>query len=189
MGHGGIAHQQRNHRVAPGQCRLDLDPDEVSRVVEPPAPVGAFSREPAVAHLGQHHVALHDPLREDRAEVGAQRDRVHVLENTTLPESRLQVLVEPPGLLVAVVAMISDEDPWYRRIRRAARREDPGRTVGVHDKLKPGRRPSHWPGRGRVRRQITRHAANWTFGRILSGRGRPRPYTYRRAVATPGASS
>src|SRR5262245_34789456 len=81
------------------------------RVVQPPLGCAQRAhREPSRPDHHEHGVTLPEALAELRAEVLPERDRIDVLEDIIASKRLGEVLADPVGDVVAVVAAIAEED-------------------------------------------------------------------------------
>ena len=94
-------------------CRLDLDPNKIVRVVQPPASRAIGGIQPSRADDGEQDMALADLLAKDAAEVDAQGDRVHVQEHILVTQRFGQPVTDPPDRVATVVATIRNK---YARV-------------------------------------------------------------------------
>ena len=94
-----IADQHGDDRDLAAEGGLDLDPDEVARVVEPAIPARSGDREPSVPDYGQEDLAAGDLLGQDLAKILTQRDRIDVLEDLRRDRNapRGDRRADPPG--------------------------------------------------------------------------------------------
>ena len=113
VGHGGPADEDWNHRNSPSNCGFNLDPHEITRIIQPPCPLrGSLLKrdaQPVIADHGQQDIALADRLAQVIAKIDAEGNTVHILEDAPLPKLRDQPLENPIGRIQAVVAAIGQK--------------------------------------------------------------------------------
>ena len=113
-GHRRAVDEHRNDAGVARQGGLDLEADEVLRVVEPATAVVVGDGQPLVPDQREQHVAGADGGRDPLHEVVARIDRVDVLEDLVLAEPRTQAVEEPARRVGGLLASIADEDSRHR---------------------------------------------------------------------------
>ena len=109
------AQQHRDDPHPRAQRRLDLQPDEVGRIVQAPTS-GVIDRfQPAVADQRQQHGAGRHRALDGLGEVVTRLDRVDVLEHPIRAEGPDQLAVDQIGLERGVLASVAQEDPRVDR--------------------------------------------------------------------------
>src|SRR5262249_27343516 len=108
--HRGILDQNGNYELALPQCRLDLDADEVTRIIQPPTPVSIGTGDPIASDHGQQHVTYRELLVDSHREVEARLDAVDVEEYLLHPEGRFQMVAQASGERCVVVTAVADKD-------------------------------------------------------------------------------
>ena len=131
------------------QGRLDLDADEVLRVVQPslafPRPFSVTNFKPLLSDNRQQDVALSHRLVEVFAEIDADRGCVDVQKDVVAAEMRFQAVVNSARDVLAVLAAVGDEYFWhgnliqlepswccgelYRRVVNGNRRDRPPQSA------------------------------------------------------------
>ena len=101
--------EQRDNRDIASQRRLDLDPDEVGRVIESRLAVLPAHRQPVIADHGQENLALADRLIEHLAEIHAEGDVVDVGEHRLIAELLAEEIVDMAGDVGCVIPAVGDE--------------------------------------------------------------------------------
>jgi len=86
--------QNRDHRQIPIECRFQLDPDKVPRVVEPS--VSVVFPSPFCSDHGEHDVALTDSRIDVFPKVFTERYGIYVKEDGIVAEVRTKTVVDPP---------------------------------------------------------------------------------------------
>jgi len=101
--------QDRNDRNIAFERRLDLDADEVARVVEAAPVLTVGARNPMLADDSQERVALSDAVGKDINKIEAGRNRVHV-EKDVLASQPVRQTIDPPREAAGILSPIADED-------------------------------------------------------------------------------
>ena len=102
--------QDRNDGNIAFERRLDLDADEVARIVEAAPVLTVGARNPMLADDGQEHVALADALGKDINKIEAGRDRVHIEKDILASQPVRQTIIDPPRETAGILSPIADED-------------------------------------------------------------------------------
>lgn len=84
--HASVFQKDGDHGDPALQRGRHLDPNEVLRVVKPPAPERILHREPLVSDEGEQDIARRDRLLDHVHEVDAGLDGVHVHKHPGLTE-------------------------------------------------------------------------------------------------------
>ena len=106
--------QDRDHGEIPIQRRFQLDPNKVSRVVEPSVSVGFPS--PFCSDHGEDHVALPDSRIDVFPEVFTKRYGIDVHEDGIVAEVSTKAVVDPPGNADRILTPIREKDPRHRAV-------------------------------------------------------------------------
>jgi hypothetical protein len=109
-GHGCPFDQDGDHADVAFQRGVDLHPDDVVGVVEPPTAVLVGGADPVWADDCQQHLAGADRLGDDFGEVDAERDGVDVHEDLVVTESVGEPVVQPTGQAAGFLPPVADED-------------------------------------------------------------------------------
>ena len=104
-----IADQHGDDRNLATQGGLDLDADEVGRIVEPASPALPGDRKPIVPDDGKENITAGDLLGQDLAKIEPQEDRIDVLEDLLRTKMGDKPIVEPSRLVAAILAAIGNE--------------------------------------------------------------------------------
>jgi hypothetical protein len=129
--HLGAANQDGDDPLVLIQPSLDLQPYEVTRIIEAPGAVRIRCGQPTAADDRQQDVALGDTVIQDLNEVESGLDAVHVEEQPILGKCRFEHIEQATRRPSLVAAPIADEDlsghVWRQRWNeRCERDEVPG---------------------------------------------------------------
>ena len=102
--------QHGNDPHVAGEGDPDLEPDEIVRIVKPPAAVPVGACQPLPAHDREQHIAGTDGALEDVHEVDAGFDVRDVHEHRGRAEPGPQVVEEPARMAGTVLTPVADED-------------------------------------------------------------------------------
>jgi hypothetical protein len=116
-GHPRPVHQNWDDAYVAGQGSLDLQPHEVSGIVEAAPPMLVGDRQPLIADQRQQHIAGPDCSGDHLDEVVAQLDRVDVLEDLAAAEVVGEPVEQPAGRVGGLLPPVADEDPTRSRRR------------------------------------------------------------------------
>ena len=115
--HRGALHEHWDDEPLAGERGLDLQPDPVAGIVEPPLAARVASIEPPATDDYQHHRAFRHSFFDGEPELLARADRGDVHEHARFAEAPPQVREQMPGLSLRVVPAIADEDLAHARFR------------------------------------------------------------------------
>src|SRR5580693_3306252 len=90
---------------------LDLDSNEVVRIVETTSVVRICRRDPMFSDDGDERVALADPHRKRVDEINAGRDAVHVEKDVLASQRSPQAVIYPAGEPTGVLPTVGNENP------------------------------------------------------------------------------
>jgi hypothetical protein len=123
--HPCTANQDGDDSDVARQGRLDLQANEVARVVEAPLPVLVADRQPSVTDEGEQHIAGANGVGDHLGEIVTRLNRVDIFEDLVSAELRNKVVVEPSGGEVGFASPVADEDPTSRCRRGSSHEPHP----------------------------------------------------------------
>ena len=109
--------QHRHHRDVAGECRLQFDPHEVIRILQPPVACLVARIDPARTNNGEHDRAVANDAVQMTAKILPERDRIHILEHRRLAKLGDQPVIEAPRRIGVVAAAVADENSRQGRLR------------------------------------------------------------------------
>ncbi len=110
LGYGRALDPHGDYRDIATQGGSNLQPNEVIIVFQAALAGFVLDVEPIATHNAEQHVTLGERFFDDLAKIAARRDAVHVHEDAVLTELSDEVVGEPSGRFVGIVAAITDEN-------------------------------------------------------------------------------
>jgi hypothetical protein len=110
-GHLGPFNQDGDDADVTCQGGLDLQPDEVARVIQPSPAIRAGNRQPSAADQREQNVAGLDRCCDHLDEIIAQLNRVDVLKDLISAKVAGKPVKQPCGRIGGILTAVGHEDP------------------------------------------------------------------------------